>query len=99
MKKRRRRHRESAKAQDARRRALEALSLMRSRGWSLAKSSREALTTPRTVTRYIESAFRKTESGRYTAKPFDRLARSLRFPAPDGQITITVGSSKNGLKD
>lgn len=97
MKRRRRRKqtpRGNAKAQDARRRALEALALMRGRGWSLAKAAREALTTPRTVARYAASAIRKTGSGRFAAKPFDRLTRSLRFLTPDGQITIIVRSSK-----
>jgi hypothetical protein len=97
MKKRRRKRRsshEKPQALDARRRALDALNLMRSRGWSLKRSAREALTTPRTVSRYAASALRKTDSGRFAAKPFDRLARSLRFLTPDGQTTVTVRSSK-----
>jgi hypothetical protein len=92
--KRRRTTSSGPKNQDARRRALDALNLMRTRGWSLARSAKEALTTPRTVTRYTASALRKTESGRFEAKPFDRLARSLRFLNPDGQMTVTVRSSK-----
>lgn len=67
---------------------------MRTRGLSLAKASREAQTTPRTVIRYAAPAVTKTPSGKYAAKSFDRLPRSLRFLTPEGQMTVTVRSSK-----
>src|SRR5260370_18503646 len=68
-----------AKSQDARRRALDALSLMRSKNLSLARAAKEALTTTRTMTKYVASALQKKASGRYKAKSSDRLLRSLRF--------------------
>lgn len=84
-----------ATAQAARARALEALSLMRGKGKSLTRAAEEAQTTPRTVKRYIASALRQRENGRYLAKRSDRLYRELRFLTPEGQITLGVrGSSK-----
>jgi hypothetical protein len=67
---------------------------MRSKGLSLARAASEALTTPRTLEKYAGSALRKRSSGRYEAKPSDRLTRSLRFLTPAGQIAITVRSSR-----
>jgi hypothetical protein len=37
-------------------------------------------------------------SGRYEAKASDRLARSLRFLTPEGQIAITVRSSRTASR-
>jgi hypothetical protein len=82
------------KAQAARVRALEALSLMRSRRMSLARAAREAETTAQTVKRYISSALRQRDNGRYLATPSDRLYRELRFLTPDGQITLGVRGSR-----
>jgi hypothetical protein len=84
----------SPKSQDARRRALDALSLMRAKKWSLTRAAEEALTSPRTVKKYVAVALHKKDSGRYVAKPFDRLARSLRFLTPQGQIAVTVRGSR-----
>jgi hypothetical protein len=86
------------KAREDRRRALHALSLMRKERLSLTRAAKEALTIPRKVKKYVKSALRKKVSGRYEAKPSDRLARSLRFLAPDGQIGITVHSSRTASK-
>ena len=80
--------------EDARRRALDALNMMRTKRWSLAKSAREALTTRRTMLRYVQAALSKTDSRKYAATASDRLARSLRFLTDDRQITVTVRSSR-----
>jgi hypothetical protein len=82
------------KARDARRRALEVLSLMRNRKLSLRKAAKEALTTPRTVVKYAKSALQRSATGRYRAKPHDRLTRHLRFLDEEGQIIVKVQSSR-----
>ena len=82
------------RSQLARSAALEVLSLMRTKGLSLTKAAREAQTTRRTVVRYAHSALLKTDSGKYRATLTDRLERSLRFLTADGQITVTVRSSR-----
>jgi len=88
----------SPKSQLARSNALEVLSLMRTKGHSLAQAARLAETTPRTVLKYAKSALSFTEGGRYRAKPSDRIPRSLRFPTADGLIAVTVRSSKTASK-
>jgi len=86
------------KSKDARRRALEVLSLMRNKNISLTKAAREALTTGRTVTKYVKSALRKDTSRRWKATPNDRLTRHLRFLTGDGQIVVTTHSSRAASK-
>jgi hypothetical protein len=85
------------RAQEAYRRALEALSLMRS-GSYLSDAARAALTSPRTVKKYAGSALVREESGRYSVKASDRLSRRLRFLTSSGQIAITVRGSKVASK-
>jgi hypothetical protein len=93
-----RRREPTAASKLARSRALEVLSLMRTKRQSLAEAAREAQTTRKTVVRYVGVALLKTGSRRYAAKPFDRLARSLRFLTPEGQIAVTVRSSRTASK-
>jgi hypothetical protein len=78
----------------ARSRALEALSRMRRWRVSLAQAARESQTSPRTITKYVKNALRKTNNGQYRAKPSDRLLRSLRFLRPDGLVTLDVRGSR-----
>jgi len=92
------RRRNDPKSELARNSALEVLSLMRTKGLSLAKAAKQAHTTPKTVVRYAGAALRKEPSGKYQASPFDRLARFLRFLTPEGQIHITVRSSRTATK-
>jgi hypothetical protein len=75
-------------------RALRVLSLMRSKQTSLTRAARETKTTPRTVIRHAGKAITKAESGRYRAKPSDRLARSLNFITTNGTVGITVRGSR-----
>lgn len=90
--------RNSPKSARARRAALEVLSLMRAEGKSLTAAIREAHTTRQTVVRYVASALTKGSSGRYGAKPSDRFARDLHFLTPEGQVAITVRSSRTASK-
>jgi hypothetical protein len=86
------------RSQQARAHALDALNLMRSRHYSLARAAKEAATTPRTALRYVASALRREASGRYRARPSDRLLRRLHFLTPEGPIVLDVrGSSKASL--
>lgn len=85
-------------SQKARIRALEALARMRREGLSLTAAAEKESTTARTVIKYVGTAFHKKFSGRYQAKPFDRFARRLRFLSPEGQIPITVRSSRTASR-
>jgi hypothetical protein len=79
-------------AEEARRRALEAVALMRREGLSLSAAARKASTTPTTVRRYAGSALE--QSGRTVrAKPTDRLRRKMRVLTPTGPASVTVTSS------
>lgn len=66
------------------RRGLRALSLMRNRKVSLREASIESEVDPHFVLRWMPSALRKNASGRYTAKPSDKLLRVLKLPSADG---------------
>jgi hypothetical protein len=78
--------------------ALRVLSLMRTRHLSLAEAARESKTTPRTVLRHAGKALTKANSGRYEAKPSDRLVRSLNFITADGTVSVTVRGSNLASK-
>lgn len=84
-------------SQLARERALEALSWMRSHGLSLAHAAREAHTTPRTVRKYAGHVL-LTQHRRFAARPFDRLARRLRFLTPRGITEVTVRNSRTASR-
>ena len=86
------------RSQEARAHALDALNLMRSKHYSLARAAKEAATTPRTALRYVSGALRREESGHYRARPSDRLLRKLHFLTPEGPIILDVrGSRKASL--
>lgn len=82
----------------ARQRALEALSDMRTKGWSLTRAAREAETTPRNVQKYARRALKTTEGGRYTPTPFDRMPRAVRLLKPDGIEVVVVRDSRTASK-
>jgi hypothetical protein len=86
--------RDAILASPARARALEALSRMRTEALSLAKASRRADTTPKTVVKFAGGALTKNTRGRYEAKPSDRLARVMIFYTEGGPIEVTIKSSK-----
>jgi hypothetical protein len=75
-------------------RVLSAISRMRSGKISLAQASREAGTTPRTVSKWGKSALQKRSDGQYRAKPSDNLLRLVLIPTPDGTREVAVRGSK-----
>jgi hypothetical protein len=78
---------------ETRRRALEAVSLMRREGLSLTAASRKASTTPATVRRHAGAAL--DQRGRTVAvKPVDRLRRRMKVLTPDGVIDLDLRSSR-----
>ena len=87
------RKRISRRSEAARDRALHALNLMRMKSESLARAAREANSSARTILRYTRTAIIKQPNGRYRAKPFDRLRRTMFFPGETGHFPITIHRS------
>lgn len=77
----------------ARRRALTALSKMRTDGLSLKAAAKAAGTTVNAVKRHAGSALERSGRGRYHPSSSDALLRSLRLPTPSGVISIDVRDS------
>jgi hypothetical protein len=75
-------------------RVLSAISKMRHDKVSLTQASRDAGTSPRTVTKWGKSALRKQKSGKYAAKASDKLLRIVMIPTPEGMREIAVRESK-----
>jgi hypothetical protein len=84
----------SLAAQEARGRALEALSEARVRDLSLTAAAREAGTTTATVLRYAAPAVERLPNGRYRVLPEDRLYRRLRVISTEGPVWVDVRSSR-----
>ena len=82
----------------ARERALAALALMRREGTSLRAAAKANGTNPGTVQHYVGSALRKEASGRFRATAYDRIARTLNFSTPQGDIAVTVRSSRTASR-
>ena len=80
--------------EQTRQRMFEALQRMRASGASLTRAARDAHTTRRTVLKYAASAVQQEANGRYRVTKSDRLARTLRFLAPDGVISVSVRGSR-----
>lgn len=79
-------------AKDARNRALETVSRMRTSRLSLSAAARASGTTPRTVRRYASPAL--VQTGRRTAAaPTDRLYRRMTVLSTDGRMEVDVRSS------
>ncbi len=86
--------RESARASEARNRALSALSAMR-RGDSLSRAARDNGVTQRTIKRYVGSALvQDRPGGRIRATKSDRLTRYLQIPGEGAPREITVRGSR-----
>jgi hypothetical protein len=83
---------------EARNRALDALSRMRSDNLSLKAAAREAGTTVNAVKRHAGNALGKTSSGQFRAKKSDRLVRSVRFPTETGSIGLDVRDSRSASR-
>jgi hypothetical protein len=86
--------RKATRAELARDRALDAISHMRSRGWSLREAARAAGTTPGTVKKYAPNALRRIEGDGYAATKSDRYARTLNFLSERGRVVVTVHDSR-----
>lgn len=82
-----------ASAQETWNRVAHVIAKMRSEGISLAKASREFAIDPRIVRNRAGSALRKTKSGRYAARPSDKLLRIMVIPGSQGQQEIAVRGS------
>lgn len=80
--------------QQARRRALDAVRLMRDEGRSLSRAAKAAGTTVAAVKRHAGAALETAERGRYRAKASDRLLRPMLVPTPDGPVTLDVRDSR-----
>ncbi|MGD0470630.1 MAG: hypothetical protein ABSA54_19810 [Terriglobales bacterium] len=74
-------------------RVVHVIAKMRSEGVSLTKASHEFGLDPRAVRARAGSSLRKTKSGRYVAKPSDKLLRVLVIPSPEGLIEVAVRGS------
>src|SRR5215470_3807893 len=83
-------------SEDSRDNALHALNLMRVKDVSLAHAVKEYHVAPRTILKYAGRALIRGANGRYRAKPFDRLRRSMLFISPesDEPVKIVIHSSK-----
>jgi len=84
--------------QQARRRALDAVSLMRKDGLSLGQAARAAGTTVNAVKRHAGPVLKRDDWGRYTAKASDRLVRPMLVPTLDGLMTLDVRDSRTASK-
>ena len=74
-------------------RVVHVIAKMRAEGTSLTQTSREFGLDPRVVRSRAGSALRKTKSGRYVAKPSDKLLRVLVIPSPKGLTEVAVRGS------
>lgn len=80
-------------------RSLEALSLMRSEGLSLAEAAKLAGTSPETVRLYAGEALTRDPEGRITATPSDRLYRRMRaLTRPDGPQDLDIQNSRDARR-
>ncbi len=76
-------------------RVLEALGLMRERGYSLSKAAKVAGTTPGTVLHHVgRQGVRKTASGRYRPTKSDSLYRRMWVTHADGAGYMDVSGSR-----
>lgn len=83
---------------EARGRALDALSKMRTGGLSLNEAARESGTTVNAIKRHAGSALEQTTGGRYRAKKSDRLVRTVRFPTETGSIGLDIRDSRSASR-
>jgi hypothetical protein len=80
---------------EARERALAAVARMRREKLSLSAAAKLEETDIRTVRRYATTALERAgRRGLFRARAFDRIARRLNFPTPQGQMEIVVRSSR-----
>lgn len=80
--------------QEARRRAFDALHIMRSDRVSLRRAAKQAGTTANNVRRHVGPAL-DFERGRYRAKRGDRLPAMMTVIGPQGPVEVVVVGSRN----
>ena len=73
---------------------IQVLSKMRDEKTSLQKAAQESGVNPRTVKRLAGSVLQKRSSGKWAAKPNDRLLRILVVPTSEGTQEIAVRGSR-----
>ncbi len=81
--------------QQARARALDAVSRMRHDQLSLSHAARAAGTTVAAIKRHAGPALDQTTRGTYRAKSSDRLVRPMLVPTVGGPITLDVRDSRS----
>jgi hypothetical protein len=79
-------------------RVVHVIAKMRSERKSLTQASHEFGLNPRVVHARAGSALRKTKSGRYVARPSDKLLRVLLIPSPQGLQEVAVRGSEIASK-
>ena len=82
----------------ARHQSLEALGYMRREGWTLERAAHRAHTTPNAVLRYAGPALAKNARGRYTARPYDRLLRTVQIPTLQGLESVDTYDSRTASR-
>lgn len=87
--------RPAAKDRGVRARVSQVIGAMRRDGMSLTRASRKLGVGRNTVLRFSGSSLRKLPSGRYVARPTDRLPRLIRIPMSSGVREVTLRSSKD----
>jgi hypothetical protein len=84
----------SDRAFEAKKRAFEAIAIMRRDGKLLGPASREAGTTPATVRKHLPAALRKSRTGHWVATKSDRYVRFVTLPGPHGPVTVRARGSE-----
>jgi hypothetical protein len=82
------------KSKDTLDRAYRVLSKLRNDKTSLKKASREVGISPVTAKRWVGSALKKSDSGRYVPKASDNLVRMLRVPDEGGMRDVAVKGAR-----
>jgi hypothetical protein len=86
------------RSREARKHALEVLSMMRQGDVSLTAAAELVGTTRKTVLKYAGRALEKSPSGEWEAKPWDRIIRLVRFPTLTGSTVLPIKDSRSASK-
>lgn len=78
--------------------ALHALALVRREGVAPTIAARRVGLSFDTMFEHVGSALKKTASGRWVAKPFDRLLREMRVQTTEGLKTLTIHDSRTASR-
>src|ERR1700686_3900616 len=89
----------NAREAEDRERALGALAKMRRDRISLRAAATAYETDPKTVRRFVGSALRQAKNGRYRAKRYDRIPRTINYLTLDGSVVpLTIRDSRTASK-